>query len=237
MLPTADLSTSVLFSDPYSVDRVHFTEVLQRLPFRLSDTRSHRCRIGTCAVSISASRLCNSRTRFPGPIRLRSLSTIGPPRSEADRRHSRPHSPDASQCMGFSHEEWGLCLPSEREYLRRDAGPCDSKCDCDDRRTAKGRSAQAIVVHLHHAIRPTPKTKARHLAASSLLALDLQRFHRVSPQLHRVCAKACKGHPLAVMPSPPEEIQRMKSDVDDGGTYFDWIHARLKQIWPPESTT
>ncbi len=30
MLPTPDLSTSVLFIDPYSVDRVHFTAVLQR---------------------------------------------------------------------------------------------------------------------------------------------------------------------------------------------------------------
>ena len=46
---------------------------------------------------------------------------------------------------------------------------------------------------------------------------------------------SCKGHPLAVMPSPPEEIQHMRPDVVDEGTYFDWINTRLRQIWPPES--
>ncbi len=30
-------------------------------------------------------------------------------------------------------------------------------------------------------------------------------------------AKSCEGHPLAVMPSPPEEIQQMRPDVIDEG--------------------
>jgi hypothetical protein len=32
------------------------------------------------------------------------------------------HSPEASRVMGFSQEKWGLCLPSERVYIRRGAG-------------------------------------------------------------------------------------------------------------------
>ena len=28
-------------------------------------------------------------------------------------------------------------------------------------------------------------------------------------------AESCQGHPLAVMPSPPEEIQQMRPDVID----------------------
>lgn len=47
-------------------------------------------------------------------------------------------------------------------------------------------------------------------------------------------AEKCEGHPLDVTPPSVGNLRPMGHDFDEDVNYNNWLHTRLRELWPLE---